>query len=572
MNRSETIEVSLSDSSSRDSRFSISTPAVISLILVAAIWIYFLFFLPTFDLDESLYRRVAEEMKRSHLWWTPKWDGDVLFHKPPILYWLIAGISNVVDGSTQAVSIFSARLPSVLSCVGIMMFLQRTAARWRFKNTWIAPLAFTMGIFPMVTSASVIFDVLQTLCFMPALLLSAQYFMNARAQDPEFSVPALRTRDWIFWVLSLFLATAVKGLNGLVVPSFAFFLQMILFSRVQLQNRFRFFISECLAYGFKVFLPATFLSFLYYWFLDHKMGPAFTHEFFWVQHFGRSSEAMEAHGGSFLYHPISVFFGAGLLAPVLIWAWSRAKLKYSQYGFPLTYVFAFLFVFGFSATKLPHYTWPVWPALALALGIAFQKLKTQSLGDSRGFSRSEGFFASFPVLFLGALSLFLMLTPLAMIQPFASGDRLQLVLPIVTEIHWWQRVAFAITTLACFIFLSQKNTWVKKPEWLSVLALIASFTLAIGLTPSIQAFMVDPFYEIADSLKALHPAPTDCIRYNGPHSPTFSLALGMELTHNRCESMYAKYIIAPAWRVSECKERHFEVVSTSRYLSLCVKK
>ncbi len=95
----------------------------LAFLLIILLWVLFLFYVPTFDLDESLYRRVAEEMKTNHQWWHPTWDGDELFHKPPFFYWLIVAVSQLFDAKDAGVSIFSARLPSFLASLGILFSL-----------------------------------------------------------------------------------------------------------------------------------------------------------------------------------------------------------------------------------------------------------------------------------------------------------------------------------------------------------------------------------------------------------------------------------------------------------------
>jgi 4-amino-4-deoxy-L-arabinose transferase-like glycosyltransferase len=70
--------------------------------------------IPTFDFDEALYRRVAEEMKQSHEYFVMTWDGKPFYEKPPTYIWSIVASSFLVDGSSPHVSVFASRLPSVI--------------------------------------------------------------------------------------------------------------------------------------------------------------------------------------------------------------------------------------------------------------------------------------------------------------------------------------------------------------------------------------------------------------------------------------------------------------------------
>lgn len=158
----------------------------------------------------------------------------------------------------------------------------------------------------------------------------------------------------------------IKGLNGILIPSLAFGMHL-LFS---MKNR-GFLKSFQLGLRFfaLAFLPAALLSAAFFFLLYRKIGPGFTEEFFLVQHFGRSRAPMEAHSGGVLYHPLFILFGGAFLTPVLMRAWKDRRPDLIRFGFPLTYSLAFVLAFTLSATKLPHYTWPAWPALALFAGI-----------------------------------------------------------------------------------------------------------------------------------------------------------------------------------------------------------
>ena len=78
---------------------------------------------------------------------------------------------------------------------------------------------------------------------------------------------------------------------------------------------------------------------------------------------------METHGGSLLYHPTFVWIFGGFLSYFLIQQFAQRKWDYLKLGFPLTFSFSFILFFSLSATKLPHYTWPIWAALAIQGGL-----------------------------------------------------------------------------------------------------------------------------------------------------------------------------------------------------------
>ena len=211
------------------------------------LWAYSLFFVPTFDLDESLYRRVAQEIKMAHLWWTPTWDALPLYHKPPFFYWIIAGISQLVDGPTETVSIFASRLPSFLACVGILYAL------YRETRTLTASLLWCAALLPLITATAVIFDPIQTLLFLPALFIPTRLFIEERKPN---------LKEITMWVFSLFTATAWKGLNGILIPTFAYGLHLLL-QCLGRRLTARALFLEVFSFTIKIFLPAAALSFIF---------------------------------------------------------------------------------------------------------------------------------------------------------------------------------------------------------------------------------------------------------------------------------------------------------------------
>lgn len=542
-------------------------PSFLALAFAFSVWAYFLFSVPTFDFDEALYRRVAESMKAAHNPWLLKWDGDSLFHKPPIFYWLICFFSDWVDGAEAGVSALASRLPSLFSSLGILAslyfgFSYVVGEKVRTRANWIPVLAFLIGAFPLLTSASVVFDPLQTFFLMPSLLIPARFFFN---EEP------IRKTEWALWTMSLFWACAAKGLNGIIVPSLALALHLLL----QIKNwGFWAVVKTGVKYLAFAFVPASILIAAFYALLDYKIGRAFTHEFLWVQHFERSQNVMEAHSGSLLYHPLVLFFGGGFLTPLLFYTARRNKKNFKKYGFPLTYAFSFVLVFSFSATKLPHYTWPVWPALALFLGlITFERGHEQVAHATidTNLDRRLGFVASIPVLFLGVALLLFATGPEMLMQAIPQTEMSKSLFAHVSPFSFVSRLFLYLGALACFIFQIRRRDITRSMEVTALFASFTSFMVVLGLAGPAKELMITPFFEIADSLKALHPKAGECIRYAGALSPTLSLALGNELIHNRCEANTMSYLITPEWKLRECENNHMKKVDQKSYLILCVK-
>ncbi len=71
---------------------------------MVASWASVMFQVPTFDLGDSLYRRLAEEMKLSGEYFVPTWDGKPFYEKPPTYFGTIRVASQLFDPRDAPVS------------------------------------------------------------------------------------------------------------------------------------------------------------------------------------------------------------------------------------------------------------------------------------------------------------------------------------------------------------------------------------------------------------------------------------------------------------------------------------
>ena len=510
-----------------------------ALVLILFLWIYSFFSVPTFDLDESLYRRVAEEMKWNGDFWHPVWDGKALYHKPPLFYWLIVLFSRIFDGANEGVSILAARLPSFLATVGIIfsLGLSRKKSLTAVINTF---LLWSCALFPLLTSTSVLLDPLQTLTLIPCLLIPHRAFSENRIMSKK---------DLILIGLSMFAATAIKGLAGIILPTVAIGIHLLI-------SNYKTSIKEGLRFFTFSFFPVIILSTIYYFYLDQKMGRAFTEEFFLVHHLGRGTQAMEAHKGPIYYYVGIILLGGSALIPLLIKQWTRTQFDFKKLGFPLSFALGTLLFFSASATKLPHYTWPIWPALVLQLiTLLDQPTKNNGAPESKAWK-----VFLIPTAILGCALFGLVMNPGLIRQ---------------TEIESHEILLLSMAASLCLILVFFFKKFMKQIEFIAVFMILIAVLIAVPASSIAERILVTPFFEVAHALKQENPKPEDCIRDSGPMTATLSLALGQELgkgfTHNRCEPEQMKFLISPISKKSECQERKMSVLLEGKTLILCRK-
>ena len=367
---------------------------ILTAIMLAFFWFRSLAVEP-FDFDESVYRQMAEEVKRAGGWLSqPIFNGEVYHHKPPTYIALLALFSTLADGSIAQVTSFSSRTLSIFFSVASVFLIHQT---WIFlserkaKDTFesrrvnefsVSPVYFVlMSFLPTIASSAVLLDPM--LVFFTSLVVCCE---SIRLAKPKFGL-GKKSIVLLGSVTGMTLATATKGLIGLVLPAGAAFLYALMCHFHELKQSGREFILNVLRTGifhfFPVWLTALIFSTIFYYFLWMTGGSAFVEEFFIKHHFGRATAAMEGHSGSvFYYLPILIVGGGFSVAwlgyAILLSSLRRENSKLSALGSKLPNVelwlmswcfFGVLF-FSFLATKLPNYIWPIWPVLALWCAIA----------------------------------------------------------------------------------------------------------------------------------------------------------------------------------------------------------
>lgn len=526
---------------------------LLSLILFAlGSWIAF--HIPTFDLDESLYRIVSQEMMQAKNYWLPTWDAVPLFHKPPFFYWLIILFQKLIavfTSETTTISILAARLPSWFATLGICWTL--------YQQKPEAPLYFTGALFCLLTSVAVIFDPIQSL-FLLNGLISLNKSLTPTFEEPKAKLPLLMSIVWIT------LATLFKGLNGIILPMGAFAFKLletwIIGTRKNYFEHFKFQLKQ----GSLIFFGGSFLSFLGFLLLDQKMGHSFTREFFLVHHLGRGQSAMEAHSGFFGYYLVVLILGSG---PLLTLWLKNIDFSVKNSLFLYFAIFTFTF-FTLAATQLPHYLWPLWPVLALTHSPLPQhsSSKESKIKNFLIYSPWSLFLFSIFVYILGGLFPLLWLhdLPVNLLNTLGSVAPLQSNILLVGIFILMFGLLVSIKSLFQFI---QKQNFTSTFLLSSALSFLGFSICAYDIsTRWVQA----PLDHVSAYLKT--EAKTDpplCIRYQAPLSPSFSLALAPELKQGHCDlqPLPGNYLVTPEWKKDGCSSLKLPVLFQYSYLMVC---
>ena len=307
------------------------------------------------DMDEGVNAEAAREMIESENWITPFYNYELRTAKPALTYWLIAP-SFLCFGVNE----FAARLPSAI-CGLVTILLTYELGRRLFS-----PAA---GLISGISLAS---------CFEFCLI------SHAATPDPPllmFTTLALvlywfgSEGDRRWWFVPVGIATGfgmlTKGPVGLALPG------LVIAVHLAWTGRLRILWDRWLLFGGLAFLLT---AVPWYGMVALDSRGQWIKGFFGNENFKRFSEPAEGHSGWFFYHAALLFVLFAPWSAFLIGTfWNAIRLsrrsierndsdELDKYRFLLSWFFAFLVVFSISATKLPNYILPLYPALAIMTG------------------------------------------------------------------------------------------------------------------------------------------------------------------------------------------------------------
>lgn len=333
------------------------------LLAFAAVWFSNIEYRKLVNPDEGRYAEIPREMVASGDWITPRLNGLKYFEKPALQYWATATAYTLFGEHA-----WTARLWSVLTgFLGVLMVF--FTGRWLFgaRAGWYAALVLASSLL------YVLIGHVNTLDMGVSFFLSASVCAFLLAQRDAADSRA-RSR----WMLTAWAATALavlsKGLIGLVLPGAALVLYVLIERDWRLTGRLRLLAGSALMLALT--LP---------WFVAvSRANPEFFHFFFIHEHFQRF---LTKEAGR--YQP-PWYFGPVLLAGMLPWtltmfdalarAWKRDPgQRFQAQRFLLLWSAVVFFFFSASDSKLVSYILPMFPALALLIGVRLTQLGARAL-------------------------------------------------------------------------------------------------------------------------------------------------------------------------------------------------
>ena len=331
-------------------------PAISLLVLSALLLLLNLGELGLTDRDEGSNAEAAREMVESGDWISPTLNYEPRFAKPAFVYWLISA-SYLLFGVNE----FAARFPSAVFGIALIL-LQYSFLRRMVGSTMalFGSLILLLNIEVIAINRMVLTD--------PALVffttLSGYCFWIGMSQEGKNRL------YFVGFYIGMALAMLAKGPVGIIIPLLGVIPYLTLTKQWKRFGNI----------GYPVLGPILLLAIAAPWYL--AMFAIHGNDYLAAAQAnttGRFANPMEGHGGTILFYIPILFLGffpwSGFLPVSLFQAlkdWKRYRSGQSVHTpeeglalFASLWVIGLFLFFTISATRLPHYIFPLFPAAAI---------------------------------------------------------------------------------------------------------------------------------------------------------------------------------------------------------------
>ena len=366
------------------------------------------------DRDEPRNAGCAAEMLARGDWVTPIFNSEMRHQKPALTYWLIMSAYTLFGQSEFAARFWSALLAT--GTVGLTWGIGRHLFGTRVATLSAICLCSTLMFVVAARAATpdsvlIFFSVAGIATwvwttFKPASLSQTHFGIEPRVDGRWFP------RSWLAAaaIYGLFAAGVLaKGPVAIVMPSAIIGMFMLIQRLPGLpENQFKSkgFLYELFYRAARPFHPWHFLKTCgamqlliavamvaliaapWYVWVGIRTEGDWVRMFFLNEHWGRATTAFESHRGGIWYYPLALMLGffpwSVFFAPVFVFM-DRQFKKHPRHTQALTFLICWVAVqigiFSIAKTKLPSYITPCYPAVALLIGVFFDRLlakETQS--------------------------------------------------------------------------------------------------------------------------------------------------------------------------------------------------
>jgi len=301
-----------------------------------------------YALDEAKNSVCAREMLERGDLIVPTFNQELRTDKPPLHYYFMQ-MAYLIFGVNE----FSARFFSVI--MGVLTIL----TTWWLATRYLGPRT---GFYSALVLLSSLHFILQFHMAVPDPYLI--FFITIGLA--LFYVYYIEESPLCLLLAYLFfgLGTLTKGPVAIVIPGSS----ILIFLLINKKLSWKYFMSLKPHWILGVFLL---VILPWYLLVSLKTNGEWIREFFLYHNVNRYTDSMEGHGAIFLVTPLMVIFGVLPFSIFVVQSfrlgWRKRKEK-KLLLFSIVIILTIVVFFSISSTKLPNYTVPAYPFLAVLIG------------------------------------------------------------------------------------------------------------------------------------------------------------------------------------------------------------
>jgi len=322
------------------------------------------------DRDEGSNAEAAREMLETGDWVSPTLNYEPRFAKPAFVYWIISA-SYAVFGVNE----FSARLPSAVFGIGLILL------QYGFLSKVGGARIATLGALMLLLNLEMI-GVCRMVLTDPELV----FFTTLASYSFWFGMESDQSKRWTFFGLYVGIACAMlaKGPVGMIIPLLG------IIPYLSLTRQWKSYWQK--GYPLLGLLLVGLIAAPWYIAMFTIHGEAYITAA-QANTTGRFANPMEGHGGTILFYiPVLLlgFFPWSAFLPMPLYYTLKGMASFRTIAndgtseerlaiFSALWIVGLLIFFTLSATRLPHYIFPLFPASAILVALYWDRcLKEQS--------------------------------------------------------------------------------------------------------------------------------------------------------------------------------------------------
>ena len=352
--------------------------AVILIVLAGLLYFFKLGSFSLYDASEASYGEIIKQIVKTGDWITLHYNGEILFDKPPLYFWL-ATLATYIFGFNEFAIRFWAAVAGVLTVI-VTFFIGKVF--YNARSGFLSAIVLMTSFLYLIQSRIAIMDILLVL-FLSLVFLF--FYLGYQTLRPGY---------YRLSYLALALAVLTKGLIGLALPVMA--IALFLFFKGELRRLYKFEILP----GIIIILMVAAPWYLAEWFLHGERFVQFVLGFMFISRF---QTAVEGQAGPWYYYFLVLLLGFAPWSqylPASLWRTWKNRIN-SPELLCLCYILSTFILFSIANTKLPNYILPLFPFLSITVGKLWHDFWLEKQTDlKKGMSIANLFFAIVIILII----------------------------------------------------------------------------------------------------------------------------------------------------------------------------